>query len=99
MKFGRAILFSRDCRLFPCVLESDTAMVVKWIVDGSHLNSAVGAILDDITGLRKDCGDMSVVFTPRKASQVIHVLAKQALKNVEDFFWLEEFPICAAHDI
>lgn len=86
MAIGKAILFSWDCGLFPCVLEYDAAMVVKWIVDGSHLDSAYGAILADIAGLRKDCGDLSVDFTPRKANQVAHVLAKHALKNFDDFF-------------
>ncbi|KAK1572375.1 hypothetical protein Q3G72_031792 [Acer saccharum] len=75
------------------------AVVVKWIVDGSHLDSAFGAILEDIAVLRSLCGDMCVQFAPRKANQVAHALAKQALKNVDDFFWLEEFPLCAAHAV
>ncbi|KAK0593300.1 hypothetical protein LWI29_034527 [Acer saccharum] len=96
MAIGRAIVFSRDCGLFPCVLESDAEVVVKWILNGSHLDSAVDAILEDIAVLRKECGDLKVVFTPRRANLVAHVLARQALKNVDDFFWLEEFPYCVA---
>ncbi|KAK0573812.1 hypothetical protein LWI29_013953 [Acer saccharum] len=99
MAIGRAIIFSRDCGMFPCILESDVAVVVNWILEGSHLNSVVGPLLEDIAGLRNLCGGLCVQFAPRSANKVAHVLAKQALKNVEDFFWLEEFPLCAAHVI
>ena len=99
MTIGRAIIFSRDCGMFPCILESDVAVVVNWILEGSHLNSVVGPLLEDIAGLRNLCGGLCVQFAPRSANKVAHVLAKQALKNVEDFFWLEEFPLCAAHVI
>ncbi|TXG52728.1 hypothetical protein EZV62_021897 [Acer yangbiense] len=71
-------------------------VVVKWVVDGTHLDSADGAILVDIAGLREACGGLIVAFSLRHTNMVAHVLAKQALKNSDDFFWLEEFPRCVA---
>ena len=46
----RGIIFSRDCGLLPSVLESDAAIVVKWINEGSHLESPNGVNLSNITG-------------------------------------------------
>ncbi|KAK3195180.1 hypothetical protein Dsin_026490 [Dipteronia sinensis] len=33
------IQFAKDCGLLPCVLESDVAVVVKWVNEGNHLDS------------------------------------------------------------
>ncbi|KAK0584155.1 hypothetical protein LWI29_008466 [Acer saccharum] len=69
MAIGRAIIFSRDYGLFPCILESDAAVVVKWIMEGSHLNSVVGPILEDIAVLRNLCGGLCVQFTPGRPTK------------------------------
>ncbi|KAK3221527.1 hypothetical protein Dsin_008552 [Dipteronia sinensis] len=86
----RAIHFFRDCGLFPCVLESDAEVVIKWIVEGSHLDSAGGVILSDISYLIEEIGGLSIGFAPRQANRVAHVLAKQALCAFNDFFWMED---------
>ncbi|KAK0582237.1 hypothetical protein LWI29_023240 [Acer saccharum] len=44
MAIYRGLVFSSECGLKPCVLESDAAVAVNWINEGSHRDSANGNI-------------------------------------------------------
>ncbi|KAK3211757.1 hypothetical protein Dsin_016463 [Dipteronia sinensis] len=94
MAIYRGLIFSRDCGLFPCVIESDAAAVVKWINENSHRDSISGNILAEISALVSSLHVISVSHIPRLANNVAHGLAKSALMVVEDRFWMEEFPPC-----
>ncbi|KAK3212629.1 hypothetical protein Dsin_017335 [Dipteronia sinensis] len=96
MAILRAIMFSNDCGLFPCVLESD-AEVVNWIKKGSHLASASGVILSDISNLSAERNGLSMNFVPRQANQVAHSLARKALRSITYIFWMEEVPVYATN--
>ncbi|KAK0600006.1 hypothetical protein LWI29_010661 [Acer saccharum] len=72
----KAIQFSRDSGLFPCVLVSEAQVVVNWIVKGGHQDAECGMVLANIDTLRLEVGGLDVAFTPRKANQVAHILAK-----------------------
>ncbi|KAK3211950.1 hypothetical protein Dsin_016656 [Dipteronia sinensis] len=87
-----ANLARRDAGMLPCVLESDAAVVVKWIKEGSHLDSLSGLILVEILGLLSSMGDVPINFVPRLANQAAHCLAKYALTCSVDKFWMEDFP-------
>ena len=56
------------------------------------IHSEIGNIINDIHILMVQASCSSILFVPRKANQVAHVLAKNSLSCVEDMFWLEEFP-------
>ncbi|KAK3206766.1 hypothetical protein Dsin_020812 [Dipteronia sinensis] len=94
MAIYKGLIFSRDCGIFPCVIESDAAVVVKWINEDSHWDSISGNILVEISALVSGLHVISVSHIPRLANNVAHGLAKSALMVVEDRFWMEEFPPC-----
>ncbi|KAK3199723.1 hypothetical protein Dsin_023138 [Dipteronia sinensis] len=91
---SRGIQFSKDCGLCPCYVESDAEVVVRWINEGSHLDSMCGTILADIHLMSSKMSGMCFMFAPRQANQVAHFLAKHALRCIDDRFWMEEFPSC-----
>ncbi|TXG63243.1 hypothetical protein EZV62_010237 [Acer yangbiense] len=86
MAIYRGLIFSRDCGLALCCLESDAAVVVKRISEGSHLDSVSGLILAEISTLITNLNVISVSHVPRLANNVAHGLAKFALKVDEDLF-------------
>ncbi|KAK3219498.1 hypothetical protein Dsin_013468 [Dipteronia sinensis] len=88
MAILRAIMFSNDCGLYPCVLESDAEVVVNWIKKGSHHDSTSGVILSDISNLSSERNGLSITFVPRKANQVAHSLARNALGSSSFWSWL-----------
>ncbi|KAK0598369.1 hypothetical protein LWI29_034047 [Acer saccharum] len=61
----RGIQFGRDCGLTPYILELDVAVVVKRINKGSHLDSASGVILLDISSLISEMNGMRIDHVPR----------------------------------
>ena len=81
----------------PVSIESDAAVVVKWINGGEYLCSDIGSIIVDIRNLLSHLCCASVAFVPRKANQVAHFLAKHAFHCVEDMFWLEDFLLGIIH--
>ncbi|KAK0577423.1 hypothetical protein LWI29_032829 [Acer saccharum] len=93
------VLWSGQGTLAYKYYESDAEIVVKWVMEGGHGDTVCGMILADIDALRMASDVLIVACTPRKANQVAHGLAKQALKNCGDFFWIEEFPLCVARAI
>ncbi|KAK1569181.1 hypothetical protein Q3G72_033574 [Acer saccharum] len=48
MAIQRSVQFGVECGLNPCLIESDEALVVKWINLGSLRDSEFGSILLDI---------------------------------------------------
>ena len=94
MAIYRGLIFSRDCSLHPCVLESDAAVVVKWINENSHRDSVGGNILVEISSLIISLQVLSVNHIPRLANNVAHGQAKYALTIDEDRYWMEDFPSC-----
>jgi ribonuclease HI len=88
----RGLIFSRDCGLAPCMLETDAAVVVKWINDGSHLDSPCGNVLAEISSLISSLNIIYVSFVPRLANNVAHGLAKNALKVVKNFLLVGGLP-------
>lgn len=84
MAIRRAIMFSNDCCLFPCVLESDVEVFVNWIKKGSHLDSAGGVILSDISSLSIEGNGLSISFVPHQANQVtlFFLFARNALRSI-----------------
>ncbi|KAK0583366.1 hypothetical protein LWI29_036220 [Acer saccharum] len=93
----RGLRLVLDTCLFPCVLDSDAEVVVRWINSGKLLNSEIGVIIMDIQNLLLQARCVLINFSPRKANQIAHVLAKNGLSCVEDMFWLEEFPPCVGY--
>ncbi|KAK3231660.1 hypothetical protein Dsin_003541 [Dipteronia sinensis] len=87
-------LLAIDSGLNPVIVESDAAVVVKWINGGDILYSEIGVIISDIKNLLQQIHCAAVTFVPRSANQVAHCLAKYALSCNEDRYWLEEVPIC-----
>ena len=94
MAILKGLIFSRDCGLAPCMLESDASVVVKWISEGSHLDSPSVNLLAEVSSLISSLNVIYVNHVPRVANSVAHDLAKNALKVVEDLFWIEEVPSC-----
>ncbi|KAK2638423.1 hypothetical protein Ddye_026218 [Dipteronia dyeriana] len=80
--------------LCPCNVESDAEVVVRWINDGSHLDSMCGAILADISLISSEMIGMSFNYVPRQANRVAHMLDQNALLLTDDRFWMEEYPCC-----
>ncbi|KAK3229333.1 hypothetical protein Dsin_001214 [Dipteronia sinensis] len=89
-----AIWKSTDSGFLSVVIESDAAVVVKWINEESIQRSDAGLVLEENLTLIRSLGRVVVQFLPRKANQVAHFLAKNAPSSVEDNYWLEEFPPC-----
>ncbi|KAK1584486.1 hypothetical protein Q3G72_033412 [Acer saccharum] len=95
MAILKAIRFSNDCGLFPCVLASDAEVVVNWIKKGSHRDSASGVILADIFSLSAERIDLDINFEPRQTNMVAHSIARNALRSFMELFWMEEVPLFA----
>ncbi|KAK3189247.1 hypothetical protein Dsin_028808 [Dipteronia sinensis] len=91
MAIYRGFIFSRDCGLTLCILESDAETVVKRITDGCSMDANSVAILASIASLL----DRSVVNNiPKKANRATFGLAKNAMSINEDLYWLKDFPGC-----
>ncbi|KAK2650221.1 hypothetical protein Ddye_017710 [Dipteronia dyeriana] len=82
----RGLQFAHDSSLFMVVLESDAAVVVKWINEMSNQRSDVGIVLEEISILIRRTGRVVVQFVPRKANLVAQFLVKNAISSVEDSY-------------
>ncbi|KAK3211835.1 hypothetical protein Dsin_016541 [Dipteronia sinensis] len=85
-----------DCEtgLVPMDVESDAAILVGWITDSANYESEVGLVIEAIRLLMQGLSSCNLKFVSRKAIYVVHNLAKLALCNHEDQFWLENYPSC-----
>ncbi|KAK3206532.1 hypothetical protein Dsin_020578 [Dipteronia sinensis] len=90
----RGLQLACDTGLAPVVAETDAAVVAKWISEKTQLYSEVGLVIADILTLVHSMRCCSVDYVPRKANQVAHLLAKMALSNLEDLYWMEDSPPC-----
>ncbi|KAK3222758.1 hypothetical protein Dsin_009783 [Dipteronia sinensis] len=91
------LLFARDCGLFPVEIESNAAVVVGWIKDGSQACSDICLIITDICAQLPYLCCTAVEYVSRKANQVAHFLVKYALSIDNNCFWLEEYPLYIRH--
>ncbi|KAK3224549.1 hypothetical protein Dsin_011574 [Dipteronia sinensis] len=88
----RGLRLAIESGLRPIMVESDAALVVKWINVGSFLDSNVGLILSDIRSLIHEAICVEIGYTYRNYDKVAHVLVKNVLLCEEDRYWLEECP-------
>ncbi|KAK3226550.1 hypothetical protein Dsin_006412 [Dipteronia sinensis] len=88
----RGHIFSKDCGIVLCMIEFNAEVTVNWINDGSHLDSACGVVLEDMSLLISNLGVVSIKHVSRVANGVAHELAKLALTKDDDLFWLEDYP-------
>ncbi|KAK2647693.1 hypothetical protein Ddye_015182 [Dipteronia dyeriana] len=91
MAIYKGIIFSKDCGLTPCVLESDAEMVVKRIAGGCPMDAISGTILTNIISMLDRSG---ISHIPKEANQVSFELAKNAMSIKEDLYWIEDFSGC-----
>ncbi|TXG48194.1 hypothetical protein EZV62_027488 [Acer yangbiense] len=72
----------------------DTSIkAVRPLVDViNQLSSRCGAILQDIESLRLFRKDPTIIWSSVSSNKVALALTKEALKLVEDNFWIEDFP-------
>ena len=99
MAIYKGLIFSRECGLHPCVIESDVAVVVKWVNDHSHSDSVGGNILGEISSLIINLQILVVSHIPRLANFVAHGLARYALTVDEDRYWMGDFPPCVRRSV
>ncbi|KAK2649537.1 hypothetical protein Ddye_017026 [Dipteronia dyeriana] len=92
--FFRGICFAMEDGLNPLLVESDAAMVVKWINDVCHKSSDVGIILTDILDFLKAQWCVSIQYVLRDGNRVAHLLAKNVFRCVKDMYWTEDYPSC-----
>ncbi|KAK2652206.1 hypothetical protein Ddye_012062 [Dipteronia dyeriana] len=94
----KSIQFGLDCGLALCLLEISEFMVVNWLLDGNHKNSDSGMILEEIVDMINTGNRVAVISIFRSANMPAYVLAGEALKILEDVFWMEECP-CYLDDL
>ncbi|KAK0600202.1 hypothetical protein LWI29_012693 [Acer saccharum] len=94
MAIYRGILFSKDCGLEPCVVESDKDVAVFRVCNDNFQNASFGTILAEINDLRVSVGGLNIRAIPSQANGVAQSLAKYALVIMENNFWMEDFPDC-----
>ncbi|KAK2665571.1 hypothetical protein Ddye_004145 [Dipteronia dyeriana] len=94
MAIFRGILFSQDCGLNSCVLESDKGVAVERILNNNFMNASYGSILSDIAILRIQAKVSIVRAICPCANRVAQRLAKLALEMKTNTFWMEDIPFC-----
>ncbi|KAK3177527.1 hypothetical protein Dsin_032637 [Dipteronia sinensis] len=98
MAIFRGILFSKDCGLNPCVLESDKVVAVERVLNKNFLNVSYGSILSDIGKLKSQSKGLNVSAIPSQANRIAQRLAKLALDTLTNSFWMEDIPFCIRPD-
>ncbi|KAK1577003.1 hypothetical protein Q3G72_018340 [Acer saccharum] len=94
MAIYRGMLFSKDCGLEPCVVESDKDVAVYRVCNDNFQNASFGTILAEINELRSSAIGLDIRAIPFQANRVAQSLAKNALVIMENNFWMEDFPEC-----
>ncbi|KAL5746660.1 hypothetical protein ACOSP7_027806 [Xanthoceras sorbifolium] len=56
--------------------------------------SEVELVIFDIVDLLGRCLGSKVIYVPRLANMVAHILARFALRLDRDFFWQDDYPYC-----
>ncbi|KAK3185216.1 hypothetical protein Dsin_032502 [Dipteronia sinensis] len=94
MAIFRGMLFSKDCGLNPCVLESDNTVAVERVLNNNFLNASFGTILCEIADLRSQLTGMKIIATSSCVNRVAVRLAKLALETLMSTIWMEDYPVC-----
>ncbi|KAK3204550.1 hypothetical protein Dsin_018596 [Dipteronia sinensis] len=76
--------------LWPCIVESDSQLVVSTIDSGNVPLSDIGLIIEDILDPMKGPLRCKVCFISRKSNMVAHCLDKLGVALEVDCFWIEE---------
>ncbi|KAK3230811.1 hypothetical protein Dsin_002692 [Dipteronia sinensis] len=89
---AEGLCFAYDFGLWPCVVESDSQVVVSLVNSVSSPLDEIGLFINDIVDLMNSSPQCKMCFIPRKANMVAHGLAKLGLSSESDRFWIEEVP-------
>ena len=88
----RGLRFARESGLWPCVVDSNSQVVVSFLNFAKTPLSDIGILLADILDLVIDSLGCLFNFVPRNANRVAHCLAKIGLSFCANNFWMEEAP-------
>ncbi|KAK1557049.1 hypothetical protein Q3G72_023361 [Acer saccharum] len=88
----KGVMFSLDCDLRPCMLESDKTNVMNRILNGGYMLANCGHFLDEIEVLKRNNPGMRFRSTSRVANRVAQWLAKYGLESADNLFWMEDVP-------
>ncbi|KAK3211791.1 hypothetical protein Dsin_016497 [Dipteronia sinensis] len=94
MAILRGILFSKDCGLNPCVVESDNTVAVERVLSNNFLNASFGTILCEIADQRSQLTGMKIITTYSCVNRAAARLAKLALETLTSTAWMEDYPVC-----
>ncbi|KAK2645061.1 hypothetical protein Ddye_020256 [Dipteronia dyeriana] len=72
----RGLRFAFKSGIWPCVIESDSQVVVLMVNSGSSPLDEIGLIVDDIADMMNSIPRCRVCFISRKANMAAHYLAK-----------------------
>ncbi|KAK3183021.1 hypothetical protein Dsin_030307 [Dipteronia sinensis] len=78
--------------LWPCIVESDSQIVVSLIKSSNVRLSDICLIIGDILDLVNGQLQCKVCFIPRKANMVAYCFVKLGVSLEIDRFWMEEVP-------
>nr|POE61666.1 hypothetical protein CFP56_50558 [Quercus suber] len=87
-----AIRFAIETSFNCVIIESDSLGVVKAIQDSADSTCHIGHIIEDMKQLAKALKSYDFHHTKRKANQVAHTLARNAIHVDTVLTWLEEIP-------
>ncbi|TXG66648.1 hypothetical protein EZV62_007923 [Acer yangbiense] len=88
----RGLQFVRESGLWPCIVDSDSQVVVSLINFAETPLYDIGLFIADILELVRVSLGLLFNFVPRNAYRAAHCLAKIGLSLCADNFWMEEVP-------
>ena len=92
MAAGLALSFVAELGVKNAVLEGDSLLVVKALIDSESSMSHIGPLIDDAKYYSYSFEKLLYSHVTRDCNSVAHSLVKQAL-NIQDFLvWMEETP-------
>lgn len=86
--------FSRDLGIHDIQIEGDSLLVVKAIRESGTQWSSYGQIVGDARVVLNNLRSWFIAHVKRDANSAAHVLAKEAVRHVNDQIWMEEVPMC-----
>ncbi|KAK3229832.1 hypothetical protein Dsin_001713 [Dipteronia sinensis] len=99
MAILKCLQFGIDCGLTLGSIETDEANIVKWLQNDCYLDSDFGLIISEILDLRDKMGGVAFSCTRKVANNVANILALYALRNRNDSYWMEDYPLCLRKDL
>ncbi|XP_042969071.1 uncharacterized protein LOC122301753 [Carya illinoinensis] len=79
------------------VFEGDAKVIIDAVKNTEENLSTIGHLIEDIRKAMVNRQHWSIQFVYREQNNVAHILAKNALRSVEEQVWVEEVPACIAH--